>query len=286
MKVIKKERLKRAVAELLVKANIDLREDVMGLLRKVLKKETSVRSRFILKSIIGNAVIAKREKIPICQDTGLPVIFIEIGNEVKIEGGDLEGIIDEAIREGTRKGLLRESAVEPIFNRSYTSKRAGVVHLKMAQGDKLKLTVLPKGFGCENKTALKMFKPTVALSKIEDFIVDSVKNAGPDACPPFIVGIGIGGTADKACILAKEVLLRKIKNQKSKIKITNQNSKIYNLEKRLLTKINKLNIGPMGLGGNVTALAVNIETYPTHIAGLPVCVNISCHATRSASLIL
>jgi fumarate hydratase subunit alpha len=207
MKVIKKERLKRAVAGLLVKANIDLREDVMGLLRKALKKETNGRSRFILKSIIGNAVIAKREKIPICQDTGLPVVFIEIGNEVKIEGGDLEGIIDEAIREGTRKGLLRESAVEPIFNRRYTSKRAGVIHLKMAQGDKLKLTVLPKGFGCENKTSLKMFKPTAALSKIENFVVDSVKSAGADACPPFVVGSGIGGTAEKACLLAKEALL-------------------------------------------------------------------------------
>ncbi len=281
MRIIAKSKLKSVVSELLIKANTHLRDDVLKAIKVALKNEKDKRSKYILNSIIENAKIAKKESLPICQDTGMPVVFVEIGNNVRIKGGVLEDIINEALKEATRKGFLRESVVEPIINRRYASSRMGVIHEKMVKGHRLKITILPKGFGSENKTLLKMFKPTASLSFIEDFVIEAVEKAGPSACPPFVVGIGIGGTSDRACLLAKEALLRRVSANNKK-----SNPQVQRIKKRLLDRINKLNIGPMGLGGTTTCLGVNILTNPTHIAGLPVCVNISCHATRSASITL
>jgi fumarate hydratase subunit alpha len=199
---------------------------------------------------------------------------------VKI-AGDLKSAINKGVELGYKRGFLRNSIIRDPLLRVKSGYQPAIIHIDMAKGNRLKLTVLPKGFGCENKTQVKMFNPTAKTDEIKKFILDVVKNAGPDACPPFIIGIGIGGTADYACFLAKKALLRKVKGQKSTVA-----NRISKLEKDILKEINKLNIGPMGLGGKTTALAVNIKTYPTHIAGLPVAVNISCHALRSASAAL
>lgn len=279
---IEAKKITNATTELCVKANLVLRKDVLSALKKAYKLENNKRARRILDAIIQNADIARKERLAICQDTGLPVVFVEIGQDVVIKG-DLKSAINKGIYSGYREASLRNSIVKDPLKRGKSGFGPTVIHTDIAKGSKIKLTVLPKGFGCENKTQLKMFKPTVDLSEVKSFVIDVVRAAGPDACPPYVVGIGIGGTADYACWLAKKALLRKIKNQKSNIKNTAQKSKISISEKDLLEKINKLNIGPMGLGGKTTALAVNIETHPTHIAGLPVAVNISCHALRSAS---
>ncbi|MEW5758260.1 MAG: fumarate hydratase [Candidatus Omnitrophota bacterium] len=287
MRKIKTEQITKAVKELSIAANIELRSDVLASLKQASKKETNSRAKKILSKIIENAQLARQENLAICQDTGLPVVFVELGEQVEIIGGDLRQAINRGIEQGYKNASFRNSIIkDPLFLRGKACLAPTVIHFDIVKGNKLKITVLPKGFGSENKTKLKMFNPTVGLEEIKNFIIEAVKEAGPDACPPYIVGVGIGGTADYAGLLAKKALLKKIKNQKSKIKTTNQNSKIEKLEETLLKEVNKLNIGPMGLGGKTTALAVKVSTYPTHIAGLPVCVNISCHATRSASVVI
>ncbi len=254
-----------------------MRKDVLSALKSAYQKETNSRAKEMLKTIIENADIAKKEKLAICQDTGLPVVFAEIGQNVRIIG-DLNKAINKGIDLGYKNAYLRNSVIGDPLLRGKSKYSPAVIHIDLVKGNKLKLTVLPKGFGCENKSQMKMFNPTAGIKEIKDFIVKVVKDAGPDACPPYVVGIGIGGTADLATLLAKKALIKKL------------NAKRYSLyaklEKDLLKHINKLNIGPMGLGGKTTALAVNIETYPTHIAGLPVAVNISCHALRSATKII
>jgi fumarate hydratase subunit alpha len=276
MKVIPANKIRDTVADLCIQANLLLRKDVLAQLRGAYLKETDKRAKRILKAILKNASIAKKEKLAICQDTGMPVVFLEIGQDVKIKG-DLQGAVNKGVELGYKKGFLRNSIIPDPLQRGKPGYSPAVIHIDLVKGDKIKITVLPKGFGCENKTQLKMFNPTAKLDEIKKFIIDAVKSAGPDACPPFVVGVGIGGTADYAAFLAKKALLKKVKSQKSKV---------HKLEEELLLKINKLNIGPMGLGGKNTALGVNIETYPTHIAGLPIAVNISCHALRSAVKIL
>jgi fumarate hydratase subunit alpha len=283
MRVISIDKIRRVVVDSCIQANLVLRNDVYSRLKSAYKKETNKKARDILDAIIKNAQVARREKLAICQDTGMPVVFIETGQNVKISG-DLKSAINKGIEFGYRKGSLRDSIVRLPLARGKSGFQPAIIHIDIVKGDKLKITVLPKGFGCENKSALKMFKPTAGISEIKKFIIDTVKSAGPDACPPYVVGVGIGGTADYACFLAKKALLRKLKTPASPA--GRQNSKLKTLERELLNKINKLNIGPMGLGGKTTALAVNIETYPTHIAGLPVAVNISCHALRSATKII
>jgi len=273
MKVISAKIISDAVTDLCIKANIFLRPDVLRALKLARAKESHKRSRKILDAIIENAQVAVKEKLAICQDTGMPVVFVELGEDLKLKG-DLRQAINKGIESGYRKGYFRESIVKEPLLRGKPGYTPAVIHLDIVKGDKLKLTVLAKGFGCENKSALKMFRPTDELNQIKQFIIDTVKSAGPDACPPYIVGVGIGGTADYASYLAKKALLEKL------------NTKSSGWEQDLLRKINKLNIGPMGLGGKATVLAVNIKTYPTHIAGLPVAVNISCHALRSASVVL
>ena len=273
MKEIKAEKITQAVIELVKRANFSLRKDVLFSLREAYRCERNKRAKTMLKAILDNAAYAHKENLAICQDTGMPVVFVRIGQNLKIFG-NLKAAINKGIAAGYKKYFLRKSIVLNPLVRGESGFSPCVVHMDIVSGNKIKLTLLPKGFGCENKSQLKMFKPTSSLDEIKKFIVDAVKSAGADACPPYVIGIGIGGTADYASILAKQALLIKLSAKHSK------------LEKDLLKQINKTGIGPMGLGGQTTALALNILTYPTHIAGLPVAVNISCHALRSASIIL
>lgn len=277
MRKINSNKIKDTVARLAIESNIFLRKDILRALKSAYLKEKNLKAKKILKALVENAAIASSDKIAICQDTGLATVFIDIGQEVRITGGGLERAVNEGIRLGYKRGFLRKSVVsDPFIRKNTNDNTPAVIHMKIIPGNRIKITVAPKGFGSENKSVTCMFQPTDSVEKIEKFILDAVKRAGPDACPPYIIGIGIGGTLDKACILAKEALLRPIDKR-------NPKKHIANLEASLLTKINSLNIGPMGLGGKATCLGLNIETYPTHIAGLPVCVSISCHATRSAT---
>lgn len=273
MREIKASRITEAVTELARRANFNLRSDVLSVLRRAYQGEKNKRAKKILKAILDNAAFARKESLAICQDTGMPVVFVEVGQDLKITG-DLKTAINKGIKYGYKKYSLRNSIVADPFLRGNPEFSPCIIHTDIVRGNKIKLTVLPKGFGSENKSQLKMFKPTAAVEEVKKFIVDAVKSAGPDACPPYVVGVGIGGTADYASIMAKKALLTKLSARNSK------------LEEDLLREINKTGIGPMGLGGRTTALAVKIKKYPTHIAGLPVSVNISCHALRSAEIVL
>ncbi|MDO8489361.1 MAG: fumarate hydratase [Candidatus Omnitrophota bacterium] len=281
MREIKASQISVAVIELVRRANFILRKDVLSALRSAYRLEKNKRSKAIFRAILDNAAYAKKENLAICQDTGMPVVFIDVGQDVKISG-DLKTAINKGVRDGYKKYALRNSIVADPLLRGGPKFAPCVIHMDIVKGNKIKLTVLPKGFGCENKSRLMMFKPTASIEEITKFIIDAVKSAGPDACPPYVVGVGIGGTADCVSLLAKKALLKRIEPQRG----LSSKGTVPGLEQELLTKINNLNIGPMGLGGKTTALAVNIEIYPTHIAGLPVSVNISCHALRSASVIL
>ena len=266
------------VVRLAQEANFILRCDARRALNAAFVREKNKRAKKILKAIIDNLAMAKMDKLAICQDTGLPVVFVEIGQEVHITGGSLVKTINQGINSGYRQGYLRNSIIKDPISGGKPGFIPAVIHTEIVPGRKLKLTVLPKGFGCENKSQVKMFEPTSSVAAIKKYIINVVKEAGPDACPPFVLGVGIGGTQDYACLLAKKALLKEVAGRRSQVV-----GQIDKLEQELLREINKLNIGPMGLGGKTTCLGVNIETYPTHIAGLPVAVNISCHALRSAS---
>ena len=273
MKKLEAAKITKAVMELVRKASFFLRSDVLSALRKFYKFEKNKRAKKILKAILDNAAYAAKQKLAICQDTGLPVVFLEVGQDVAVHG-DLKTAINKGVKYGYKKYCLRNSIVGDPLQRGKPEFYPCIIHSDIVKGNKIKLTLLPKGFGCENKSQLKMFKPTASIKEIKDFIIKIVKDAGPDACPPYVIGVGIGGTADYSGTMAKKALLRKISSKNSK------------LERDLLKQINKIGIGPMGLGGISTVLAVHIQTYPTHIAGLPVSVNISCHALRSASVTL
>ncbi len=273
MREIKAVEITRVVMELVKRANFSLRKDVLFALRKAYRGEKNRRAKTILEAILDNAAYAQKENLAICQDTGMPIVFVQIGQDLKISG-NLKAAINAGIEAGYKKYSLRNSIVRDPLLRGKSGFSPCILHMDIVLGNKIKLTLLPKGFGCENKSQLKMFKPTVNIKEIKGFIVKAVKDAGPDACPPYVVGVGIGGTADYSSFMAKKALLIKLSAKHSK------------LEEDLLRQINKTKIGPMGLGGKTTALALNILTYPTHIAGLPVSVNISCHALRSASVIL
>jgi len=282
MRKINTKKVTEAVRKLVMDANTRLRPDIKDALTRALKIERKASAKNILKQLIENAKIASKESLAICQDTGMAVIFAEVGQDVALEGADIRRAINDGVRLGYKDGYFRNSVVDGPFTRKNTrTNTPAIIHMDIVKGDRVKITALPKGFGCENKSAVKMFDPTSDIGDIEDFVLDTVKRAGADACPPFIVGIGIGGTMDYACLLAKKALFVKCKNQRSKTKDI-----VSKLEGRLLARINRLNIGPMGLGGKTTALCVNILTYPTHIAGLPVAVNIGCHATRSAGMMI
>lgn len=247
---------------------------------KAAEQEVSPSGKDILKLLLDNARIAKEEKIPICQDTGFTVVFIELGQDVYIDGGNLVEAVNEGVRKGYLEGYLRKSIVgDPLKRENTGDNTPCVIHTTVVPGDKLKITVAPKGGGSENMSALKMLKPADGLPGIKKFIVDTVKAAGPNPCPPLVIGVGIGGTMEKAAIMAKEALLRDVGT-------ANPDKDLAQLEKELLDDINKLGIGPQGLGGKVTALAVHIKTFAAHIASLPVAVNINCHASRHKSVTL
>jgi fumarate hydratase subunit alpha len=280
MKTINAQKITETVKDLCIKANTVLRIDVLNGLRKALAAEKNARARNILKAIVENARIADKQRLAICQDTGMPCVFVELGQGVMVKG-NLPAAINKGVVSGYKAGYFRSSIIKDPILRGKPGYGPAVIHVDIVKGDKLKLTVLPKGFGSENKSRLKMFNPTASVKQIKEFIIDAVKAAGPDACPPYVVGVGIGGTADQASVLAKKALLRDISDRRLQTVDCR-----HKLEKELLKEINRLGIGPMGLGGKATALAVSIESYPTHIAGLPVAVNISCHATRSAAAVL
>ncbi|MFH1199318.1 MAG: fumarate hydratase [Candidatus Omnitrophota bacterium] len=276
MKVISVNKVRDLVANLCIRANTVLRADILTALKKAYLEEKNKKAKNALAAIIENAAIAKKEKLAICQDTGLPCIFVELGQEVKVSG-DLMAAINRGVESGYKKGYFRNSIIKNSLERGEPGFGPAIIHIDLVRGSKLKISVLPKGFGCENKSRLKMFNPTASLDEIKEFIVDVVKDAKADACPPYVVGVGIGGTAEYAGLLAKKALLKKTADRRPQTR-----DRIKKLENDLLEKINELNIGVMGLGG-VTCLGVHVETAPTHIAGLPVAVNISCHALRSAT---
>ncbi|MBP3337461.1 MAG: fumarate hydratase [Clostridia bacterium] len=269
-----------SVEKLCIDANCFLPCDVREKIENALKNETSEVGKGILDKLLENADIAKNKEMPICQDTGMAVIFIDIGQEVHFTGGDLTEAINEGVRRGYINGYLRKSVVaDPIRRGNTNDNTPAVIHYNIVSGDKVKITVAPKGFGSENMSALKMLKPAEGLEGVKEFIVDTVKKAGANPCPPIVVGVGIGGTADKCAYLAKKALTRNL-NEK------NQDPYYSALEDELLEKINNLDIGPQGFGGKTTALKVSIETFATHIAGLPCCVNINCHVTRHKDVII
>lgn len=264
----------KAVRNLCIDANYYLSEDVKEKIKVASEDEAWPMAKGILDKILTNVDIAKNEKMPICQDTGMACIFVKIGQDVHIVGGSLEEAINEGVRQGYKDGYLRKSVVKDPLDRVNTQDNTpAVIYYDIVPGDKLKITVSPKGFGSENMSQLKMLKPADGLEGVKDFVLKVVKEAGPNPCPPIVVGVGIGGTFDKAANLAKKALIRPLTER-------NENKFYSDLENELLDKVNALGIGPQGFGGKTTALAVNIETYPTHIAGLPVAVNINCHVTR------
>lgn len=264
-----------------VASNCLIAEDIRAALHKADQSEAQASlGRVVLDTILANAEAAEKKMIPICQDTGMVVVFVEIGQEVHITGGWIEDAINAGVADGYEKGYLRKSVVsDPLRRENTKNNTPAVVHYRLAPGDKLKITISPKGFGSENMSALAMLKPSQGLPGLKDFVVQTVKKAGPNPCPPIIVGVGVGGTMEKAAVLAKESLLRPVG-------IKNADPFWSGIEADLLAAVNELGIGPAGLGGRTTALAVHLNPYPTHIAGLPVAVNIGCHVTRHAERIL
>jgi len=280
MREIAVSQIRDTVRDLCLKANFELRKDVLSAIKSAYRNETNVRAKGILKDIIENARIARDKKIAICQDTGMVSVFLDVGIDVRITGGNLEDAINEGVLKAYDKGCLRKSVVDdPILRNNTKTNAPCVIFTDIVDGDKIKVTIAPKGFGSENKSRIKMFNPTSTAEDIKKFVVDVVRDAGPDACPPLVLGIGIGGTFEKAANLAKKALTNPIDKKNAK-------RHIARLEKELEKEINALGIGPMGLGGKTTVFGINILEYPTHIAGLPVAVNVSCHATRGASKIL
>lgn len=262
------------IKEMCIEANHFLTPDMEAALEAAQQKEKSPVGKQILNQLKQNLEIAAQDMIPICQDTGMAVVFAEVGQEVRIEGGLLSDAIQEGVRQGYEEGFLRKSVVkDPLIRENTRDNTPAVIHYNIVPGDRLTFIVAPKGFGSENMSRIFMLKPADGIEGVKDAILTAVKDAGPNACPPMVVGVGIGGTFEKCAIMAKQALVRPI-NQRSEIPYVRE------LEEELLMRINKTGIGPGGLGGSTTALAVNINTYPTHIAGLPVAVNICCHVNR------
>lgn len=280
MRVVNTDIITSNIKEMCIDANLRLTPDMEQSLKKSLQNEDSALGKQILEQLEINLDIAAKESIPICQDTGMTIIFIKIGQEVHFEGEFLENAINEGIRQGYKEGYLRKSVVnDPIIRNNTNDNTPGIIHYEFTQGDKIEITVAPKGFGSENMSRIYMLKPSDGKEGIKKAVLETVQLAGPNACPPIVVGVGIGGSFEKSTILAKKALLRNV-NECSK------ENHIKELEEELLEEINNLGIGPGGLGGKTTALGVNIETYPTHIAGMPVAINICCHVNRHVSRII
>lgn len=268
------------VKEMCIEANLRLSPDMEEKIRKAYNEENSELGKMILGQLNENLDIAANESIPICQDTGMAVVFIKLGQDLHIEGMDLEAAINEGIRQGYEEGYLRKSVVSDPFIRTNTRDNTpGIIHYQIVPGDRLEICIAPKGFGSENMSRIYMLKPSDGIEGAKQAVLETVKLAGPNACPPIVVGVGIGGNFELCAILAKKALTRDINECSPK-------EHIKKLEEELLDEINSLGIGPGGLGGRITALAVNIETYPTHIAGLPLAVNICCHVNRHVRRVL
>jgi fumarate hydratase subunit alpha len=267
------------VRALCIEANTVLGEDVVSALERGLEEEESLIGKEIFRQLLENVRISREEGLALCQDTGLAVVFVELGQDVLMVGGDLNEAIHEGVRQGYRDGYLRSSSRDPMTGKNIGDNTPAIIHVEIVPGDRLKLAIAPKGFGSENMSRVVLFPPATGIEGVKKFIVQRVEESGSNPCPPIVVGVGIGGTFEKAALIAKKSLLRPLGQR-------HPNPDIAHLEKELLEEINKLGIGPMGLGGRVTALDVHIETYPTHIASLPVAVNIQCHCDRHKEAVL
>ena len=273
MRKVKVDKIINTVKEMCIEANLELAPDMKQALVSAKENETSEVGCKILSDLEENLEIAKNESIPICQDTGMAVVFVEVGQNVKVKGSLTEAI-NEGVRQGYTEGYLRKSVVSDPLERVNTNDNTpAIIHYDIVDGNEIKITLAPKGFGSENMSKIVMLKPADGIEGVKEVVINAVKDAGPNACPPMVVGVGIGGTFEKCALLAKKALARDLNSK-------NENQLYADLEDELLEKINKIGIGPGGLGGTQTALGVNVETYPTHIAGLPVAVNICCHVNR------
>lgn len=280
IRTVQIEIITETIKKMCIEANYSLSSDMVKAMRKAEEKEESVLGKQILAQLQDNLEIAASDMIPICQDTGMAVVFLEVGQDVHFEGGSFEDAVNEGVRRGYTEGFLRKSVVgDPILRENTKDNTPAVIHTRIVEGDRVKITVAPKGFGSENMSRVFMLKPAEGLEGVKNAILTAVKDAGPNACPPLVVGVGIGGTFEKCALMAKKALTREV-GKHSDIPY------VRKLEEEMLEKINCLGIGPGGLGGTVTALAVNVNTYPTHIAGLPVAVNICCHVNRHTVCVL
>ena len=280
MRNINVNEITRNIKEMCIEANHFLTDDMQQRLHKAAGSETTELGKMVLSQLEENLEIAGKEMIPICQDTGMAVIFVKVGQEVHIEGGLLTDAINEGVRQGYVEGYLRKSVVkDPIYRENTNDNTPAIIHYDIVEGDNIDITVAPKGFGSENMSRIFMLKPADGEEGIKKSVIQAVKDAGPNACPPMVVGVGLGGSFEKAAFLAKKALTRNLDTPSEK-------PHIAKLEKELLEEINQLGIGPGGLGGSTTALGLNIETYPTHIAGMPLAVNICCHVNRHAHRVL
>lgn len=280
IRTVQTEIITETIKKMCIEANYSLSSDMVKAMRKAEEKEESVLGKQILAQLQDNLEIAASDMIPICQDTGMAVVFLEVGQDVHFEGGSFEDAVNEGVRRGYTEGFLRKSVVgDPILRENTKDNTPAVIHTRILEGDRVKITVAPKGFGSENMSRVFMLKPAEGLEGVKNAILTAVKDAGPNACPPLVVGVGIGGTFEKCALMAKKALTREV-GKHSDIPY------VRKLEEEMLEKINCLGIGPGGLGGTVTALAVNVNTYPTHIAGLPVAVNICCHVNRHTVCVL
>lgn len=280
IRTVQTEIITETIKKMCIEANYSLSSDMVKAMRKAEEKEESVLGKQILAQLQDNLEIAASDMIPICQDTGMAAVFLEVGQDVHFEGGSFEDAVNEGVRRGYTEGFLRKSVVgDPILRENTKDNTPAVIHTRIVEGDRVKITVAPKGFGSENMSRVFMLKPAEGLEGVKNAILTAVKDAGPNACPPLVVGVGIGGTFEKCALMAKKALTREV-GKHSDIPY------VRKLEEEMLEKINCLGIGPGGLGGTVTALAVNVNTYPTHIAGLPVAVNICCHVNRHTVCVL
>lgn len=280
MREIQALKIVEEVKRMCIDSNYYLTDDIKESIENAMEEEEKDLPKDTLKKILENAEIARKEQVPICQDTGMACVFVEIGQDVHVVGGSLQEAINEGVRRGYEDGYLRKSVVKDPLRRINTRDNTpAVINYEIVDGDRLKITLAPKGFGSENMSQIKMLKPSDGIKGVTDFVVKTVQEAGSNPCPPIVVGIGLGGTFDRAALMAKKALLRPINKR-------NRDDFYAELEVELLKIINSIGIGPQGFGGKTTALAVNIEAFPTHIAGLPVAVNINCHVTRHAEIIL
>ena len=279
MRTISTDQIIEAVKDLCIDAACILNDDIREKIKEAKQQEESPFAKSILDQLLENARIAKENRVPLCQDTGMAVVFLRLGQDVHITGGSLYAAIDEGVRRGYSQGYLRKSVLDPLTRENTGDNSPAVIHTEIVDGDRLEITLAPKGFGSENMSKLAMLKPSDGIEGIKAFVLDTVIEAGANPCPPIIVGIGIGGTMDKAAYIAKRSLLRRLGEK-------NPDPQLAQLELELLDLVNSTGIGPQGLGGKTTALAVHIEAFPTHIAGLPVAINIQCHCARHRSISL